>query len=312
MAFPFCRAGEGVGYVEIAVIGTTSNVYALGGGKDYLLIDSGGAATAADVVATLTAAGFSPTGCRAIVVTHGHSDHFGGLAELVRWCGAPVWAHAAAAANIEDHRGCFTSPASWNANLTPADWDSFFAVAGELCPVSRLIRDGDVLETPIGALNVLHTPGHERGAITLHHSDRRLAFVGDLVQGGIDASANWLGLFHDPAAQRASLRRIAGLKLACLFKGHRHPRCGGEVEAELASAADRVDRIETAVLDALASGQPTSLADTVRGVFTRVIGQHVANPPQYGIATIAAFLHDLSYRGRVRRNSDLAWELVKA
>lgn len=92
MAFPFHNAFEGVSYVAIPASGITSNIFLVGLPDDYLVIDSGTDPTAGELIATLEAHGYQAGGAAALIVTHGHPDHYGGARALQRWCGAEVWA----------------------------------------------------------------------------------------------------------------------------------------------------------------------------------------------------------------------------
>jgi glyoxylase-like metal-dependent hydrolase (beta-lactamase superfamily II) len=89
----------------------------------------------------------------AILATHHHPDHVGGVDVLVRELGLPLWAHDETARRIE-------------------------------VPVARRLADGDemVLEGPRGeSWRVLHTPGHAPGHVCLWNEDERVVVVGDMV-----------------------------------------------------------------------------------------------------------------------------------
>jgi hydroxyacylglutathione hydrolase len=88
----------------------------------------------------------------AIVSTHTHIDHVGGLAALNRATGAPVLIHAA-------DLGLYKSldmQAQWLGVPPP-----------EVIPIKDFIKEGDALRWGVFEAQVLHTPGHTPGSISL-------------------------------------------------------------------------------------------------------------------------------------------------
>lgn len=57
----------------------------------HVLIDGGMPEAAQQIAANITALGFKPTDVKAILNSHAHIDHAGGLAELQRLTGAPIY-----------------------------------------------------------------------------------------------------------------------------------------------------------------------------------------------------------------------------
>lgn len=95
----------------------------------------------------------------AIVATHHHVDHVGGIDALARALALPVWMHAETASRV-------------SLDAPPAQGRG------------RTLADGDViaLEGPVPSRwRVLHTPGHAPGHVCLFDEVERAVVVGDMV-----------------------------------------------------------------------------------------------------------------------------------
>jgi len=88
----------------------------------------------------------------AIVSTHTHIDHVGGLAALHRSTGAPVLIHEADLALYKT----LDMQAQWLGVPTP-----------ELVRIKDFVKEGDTLRWGGYHAQVLHTPGHTEGSISL-------------------------------------------------------------------------------------------------------------------------------------------------
>ncbi|HHY15721.1 MAG TPA: MBL fold metallo-hydrolase [Firmicutes bacterium] len=138
----------------------------------------------------------------AIVNTHGHADHIAGNAWFMEKTGAPLLIHAEEEAYLAD--GALNLAHMIRQDLPPLKAD-------------RLLKDGDTIALGTGKLEVLHTPGHSPGSISLY-------FPGSVICGDTLFKSS-VGRWDLPRGSHAvlqeSLLRLARLPLdTVVYPGH--------------------------------------------------------------------------------------------
>jgi hydroxyacylglutathione hydrolase len=101
---------------------------------------------------------------KAIVITHAHIDHIGGAAKLKAVTGSPVYMNA----NDTELYRHLDMQASWLGIETP-----------ERTAIDINAREGDVLHLGDAGFQVIHTPGHTPGSISIWIPSENKVLAGD-------------------------------------------------------------------------------------------------------------------------------------
>lgn len=146
--------------LETLVVGPLqTNCYILGDekSKDAVVIDPGG--DFEEIEQKLRRLSLK---VKYIVLTHGHFDHTDALARIKKATGAEVLIHSADANML-----------SSSGRVQPV----FLETGTKACPADRTLTEGDKIKFGAYELEVLHTPGHTPGGISLVVD--KMIFVGD-------------------------------------------------------------------------------------------------------------------------------------
>jgi glyoxylase-like metal-dependent hydrolase (beta-lactamase superfamily II) len=189
----------------------------------------------------------------AILLTHGHFDHVGGLPQLADWWDVPVYAHAL---ELPYLTGKSAYPPA-----DPTTGGGLFARAARFHPrridLSSRIRvlpaDGSV--PIVTEWQWLATPGHTSGHVSFFRESDRTLIAGDAVATTRQESLASVirqreRVWRPPAyyttdwdAARRSIERLAALEPNLLAAGHGHVLSGEPMRASLRDLVNNFDLV---------------------------------------------------------------------
>lgn len=184
--------------------GYDSNIYLLQNDIS-ILIDSGTGLRSDVVKRKIENFGIKPEKIDVLINTHCHYDHSGGDLDFYKLSNCKILASKSAGEALKN-----------------ADEESILAgmIKAELepIPISQTLNENDEIKLGNSKLNVISTPGHTQGCISLYEPKKKILFSGDTVfKGGIgriDLPSS------DRGAMKKSLQKLSELDVGKLYPGH--------------------------------------------------------------------------------------------
>ena len=210
--------------------GNFTNVFLVQGYTGWVLVDAGNPGKEELILKRLAEHGIKPGDLRLILITHGHTDHFGSAAALQERTGAQVAVHALDADAL---RQGIHQPDSLQATSRLLALLMGISILRQLAAPDRVpalepdivFHEGFRLDEYGVAGQVIPTPGHTPGSVSVL-LDSGEAIVGDMVMGRL------MGLLDKPGPPPVawdlernweSLRQLLALAPRIVYVGHGGP-----------------------------------------------------------------------------------------
>ncbi len=287
---------------------TTGGVFLLRG-ESPTLVDTGIDSTPEQYLFPfLETIGLSTSALRRIVLTHSHYDHVGGLPAIFARADLPVLLHKETGEDLE---------APWkqvqrvrelypqdNPYLDTADPEEPFVLPTPL-RVDRVVQGGESLLAGSRVWQILYTPGHIPGMISLYNPEDRVLISSDSFQAA--GTNQGEAIYTDVRAYLNSLDRVQPLEIDHLLLSHpfkpfgKIHLAGGEIRQFFEVCRQRCRDYEQTLLGLLRQeGKPVSL-HCANTLFRQ---RYRCDSARYLTAmTVKAHLDDLMARGELQRQA---------
>jgi glyoxylase-like metal-dependent hydrolase (beta-lactamase superfamily II) len=180
----------------------------------------------------------------AIILTHGHADHVGGLKEILGRWDVPVYAHRLEIPFVKGKSAYPPSDPFAGGGIMP-----FMAWAFSRRPV-QLTSVKEISSAVLPGWSVVHTPGHTPGHISLYRERDRVLIAGDAFVTTQQESLLSIVMQSrklcgppryytiDWIQAEKSVKRLAALEPRIAATGHGKPMKGKRLQRELHELAD--------------------------------------------------------------------------
>jgi glyoxylase-like metal-dependent hydrolase (beta-lactamase superfamily II) len=245
-----------------------------------------------------------------VVLTHAHPDHMGAMRYLLEEISPRIFLHPVEiplAAEPSRLNGTFDMelPFRYGIAAIPREEADIIEYFRHLCPMAsavatHVIDPDEELELGRFTFQVIVTPGHANGLVSLFEAESGLLFtadaVGDVVAWYSPSSGGLTGFLE-------GLDRLSGLPASLLLPSHGDISTGPLEEVEKTKA--RLLRREERILRELAAG-PVAFPDLVTRIFKNPMISFFPGPQ-----ILQCHLDKLEMEGRVRCRGEVEGWLVE-
>ena len=204
-------------------------------GENISIIDSGVASSEQFIFDYIRNTGRQPEEISLLILTHSHPDHIGAAQAIKKASGCAVAAPAAEKAWIED--------VDLQSRERPVP--GFHSLVGGSVKLDRVLEEGDILDLGDSLnLEVIHTPGHSIGSISLWLAEEGVLFSGDAIP-----LPGEMPIYDDPQASVKSIKRLKAIDgIKVLLAAWDQPRKGEQTYRIMDESLGYLQRIHEAVI----------------------------------------------------------------
>ncbi|NWF70039.1 MAG: MBL fold metallo-hydrolase [Chloroflexi bacterium] len=254
-------------------------MYLLAGSERTLLIDTGFASMPDAYIAPyIQQVGLNPAALSYLLTSHIDCDHTGGNAALRKIAPKAVFmCHELDRPMIEDVEVMiarrYSAYFADHGIDESAETKAWFRRESAHVPMDLSLRGGEALHLGSGwHVEILHTPGHSRGHVSVYDARSKTMIVLDAVLWNAvltrDGHPAFPPTYRYPALYRATIQRLQSYDLELMATSH-YPlsRGKGAIAEFLAESAAFVDRAETALIEQLkAANAPLTMKEIIAAV----------------------------------------------
>ncbi|NLO21975.1 MAG: MBL fold metallo-hydrolase [Syntrophomonadaceae bacterium] len=240
-------------------------VYLIYGQRVYL-VDTGVSGSEQAIFDYLKKTGWKPKDIDKIILTHSHPDHIGAALAIKEASSCSVLAHRDEIDWIEDLDKQYRERTLFG----------FHSLVGGAVKVDQLLQNGDIINLePDLELEVIHTPGHSRGSISLFLRPDGALFSGDVVP--LTSDVPIYDDFKDSLESIKLLRNLSGVEV--LLSAWDEPRHADSAYKAMEAGLAYLEHIHQVVADNADSYSEGSEPRWCRNILEEVgIPPAAANP----------------------------------
>ena len=236
-------------------------------GETITLIDTGVAGCETRIFEYIQSIGRDPSEISLVILTHSHPDHIGAARAIREATGCSVAAHPAERAWIEDvERQNRERPVP-----------GFATLVGGPVPLDFELDGGvtiDIDGTGEYELDVIHTPGHSAGSVSLFLPGNGALFSGDVIPVAGD-----LPVYDDAVGSVRSIRVLRSVRsIRVLLSAWDEPRYGEAAYGQMDLALEYLRKIHAAVIASAGDGDPDPMEITRKTVAALGLPPQAVNP----------------------------------
>lgn len=306
------EVASGVHRIEAPLGNRYIAMYLITGSRGTLLVDSGVADSVTEVLLPyLDRAGIERASLRYLVNTHSDFDHVGGngalkdsLPGVLVLCGEEDRVLTGDIERmISDRYGEFAADHGHDDPEATKDYIRSVSRSG---PVDIGLRGGERIDLGGRVVEVIHTPGHSPGHISVYDAQTDALMIGDAVLGSglltVAGTPAFPPTYRDVSPYRATIEHIRKLQPSLLLTAHYPVYREAAVDEFLTESSGYTDRVEGAIRRALsAAGTPQTLLELVHS--TRgTLGDWTDEASSLLVYPLLGHLELLEQRGEVARS----------